>query len=290
MKHALAIAFGLLSSLGAVAGKVPEGFLLLHDKDYHPPENSRVLKTMRMKMSSENLVLTMGELVLKGALTSTTGEEVQGLQINPDQARYLLTKSTSQNSFVLGGKEQVEPEEKAPLLQVSVILERAKDRWSARLEKGEATKEQEEALGELEDEWNADFDSEMYGTKPRRIGEQGEVDANDIPGFRDAAEGVKGKVTLTLVGEKAVNGERFARLKGTIDAVMMVKAEADDDPDTKIGLKGKIKLLRSLKYFTDTEIEMKGQMSMTVEGPGSTGPMKMTGSGPFDFSGLRVLE
>jgi hypothetical protein len=114
---------------------VPEGFLLLHDKDYHPPENSRVLKTMRMKMSSENLVLTMGELVLKGALTSTTGEEVQGLRINPDQARYLLTKSTSQNSFVLGGKEQVEPEGKALLLQVPVILERAKDRWPARLEK-----------------------------------------------------------------------------------------------------------------------------------------------------------
>jgi hypothetical protein len=71
---------------------------------------------------------------------------------------------------------------------------------------------------------------------------------------------------------------------------MMIKAEADDDPDTKIGLKGKIKLLRSLKYFTDTQIEMKGQMSMTVEGPGSTGPMKMTGSGPFDFSGSLVLE
>jgi hypothetical protein len=27
-----------------------------------------------------------------------------------------------------------------------------------------------------------------------------------------------------------------------------------------------------------------------VEGPGSTGPMKMTGSGPFDFSGSLVLE
>jgi hypothetical protein len=75
-----------------------------------------------------------------------------------------------------------------------------------------------------------------------------------------------------------------------IDAVMMMKAEVDDDPDTKIGLKGKIKLLRSLKYFTDTEIEMKGQMSMPVEGPGSAGPMKMTGSGSFDFSGARVLE
>jgi hypothetical protein len=37
------------------------------------------------------------------------------------------------------------------------------------------------------------------------------VEANDIPGFRDAADGVKGKVNLTLIGEKAVNGERFAR-------------------------------------------------------------------------------
>ncbi len=86
MKHALAIAFGLLSSLATVAEKGPESYLLLHDKDCHPPGNSRVLKTMRMTMSSENLVVTMGELVLKGALTSTTGEEAQDLQINPDHA------------------------------------------------------------------------------------------------------------------------------------------------------------------------------------------------------------
>ena len=168
---------------------------------------------------------------------------------------------------------------------------RTTEKWSARFEKGKPNKDQEEALAELEDEWNSESDATMYGTKPRRIGEKWEVDAAQIPGFSNAVDGVKGKVTLTLIGEKKVNGHRCAILKGKIDAVRLMKGEADDDPDTKVGLKGEVKIVRSLEHYADLRMEMKGQMKMTLDGPSPQGPMKLVASGPFEFTGsLEIKE
>ena len=184
----------------------------------------------------------------------------------------------------------MDPEEHDPLFKIPVILEKNNGKWSARFEKGKPNKDQEEALAELEDEWNSESDATMYGTRPRRIGEKWEVDAAQIPGFSNAVDGVKGKVTLTLIGEKKVNGHRCAILKGKIDAVRLMKGEAADDPDTKVGLKGEVKIVRSLEHYADLRMEMKGQMKMTLDGPSPQGPMKLVASGPFEFTGSLEIK
>ena len=80
------------------------------------------------------------------------------------------------------------------------------------------------------------------------------------------ADGVRGEVVFTLVGEKKVRGVRCARLMGKIDCTALMRGE-DEDPDVKISLEGDFEIVRSLVYFEDIAFEMEGKMTMLVEGP-----------------------
>lgn len=267
------------------ASTLAEKKSLLLDKEDHPLRaNTKVVKSHEMKMSSKNLELSAGDLKFAGSMASTTTEVVHGTALAPDRVRYLQKSATTKTTIKIAGNENAQPPKEEALLGVPVILEKRNGKWSGRLEKGEATKPQEDELGELEDRWNTDDDAVMYGFEPRRIGETWEVDAAKIPGLVGQADGVKGKITLTLVKEIEVADQRCALLKGKLDCTALRKGE-DDDPDIKYGMKGDLKITRSLLHFDDISFELVGQMTMIFEGPSPQGPMVMTGDGPFSMKG-----
>lgn len=247
------------------------------------PVGTKIVEKSAMTMSSKTLELSIGDLRLAGSLSDSGRREEHGMQLTPDRVRYLLRSSNSRKVFRIDGKEDVKEEEQA-LVGVPVILERDNGKWSARLEKGEANKQQGEELDELAVRWNTDDDRVMYGNGPRRIGESWKVDAADIPAFLGMADGVRGEVVFTLVGEKKVRGVRCARLMGKIDCTALMRGE-DEDPDVKISLEGDFEIVRSLVYFEDIAFEMEGKMTMLVEGPSPRGPLAMKSDGPFAMSG-----
>jgi hypothetical protein len=276
-----ALALTVLAENEAGAGAL----VLLESEDYEPPAGTEVVTASKTRMKTEKMSFSVGDLELAGSLSMSSSKTVHIKQLGPNRARRLLKELSKNQTFNFLGNEQAEPEEKDALLDIPVILERRNGTWSARLENGEPTKEQEEALSELEDDSNTDDDLAMYGTEPRRVGETWEVDASRIPGLVDQADGVKGKLTLTLVRRMELNGSPCAYLTGTIDCLALRKAEADEEPDTKIGLKGTVEVTRSLEHFADLAWKLKGEMTIAMDGPSPQGPLVMRGSGPFEFSG-----
>ena len=257
--------------------------LLLYREGFQLAAGTQVVEKTEREMSSKNLELSVGDLTIAGSMSDAGSKEVHGTQVTPDRVRYILKNFKARQVFKIGGNKDVQEEEEA-LVGIPVILERHNGQWSARLEQGEPNDQQQEELAELEDLWNTDDDRAMYGPKPRAIGETWKVDAADIPSFLGMADGVKGEVTLTLVGEKTLAGVRCARVKGKLDCTVLMKGE-DEDPDVKVSMEGDFEIVRSLAHYEDIAFEMKGKMTVLFEGPSPQGPLTMEGDGPFTMTG-----
>lgn len=277
--------FLVLCCLATLVPAQDEEKLLLTNEDFSLPVGTVGLQRMKMRMKCDKLTIKVGEIELNAKMENTSVEDFKAEYVAPNKYRYLRIRSFDHNLMEMQGQPAEPDVERDPLEGVPLIVELVDGDWVVSLAKGEPNKKQKEALEEFKDELNTDSDPEMYGKKPRQIGESWEVDAALLPGGEDMD--MKGKVTLTLKGVRKYKGLRCAVITGTVNAVM--KVGEDEEMDIDVKMKAKVEVLRSLDLYEDVKFLLSGTLEFdgTVETP--QGDVKMNGKGPMELSGSVVF-
>jgi len=148
-------------------------------------------------------------------------------------------------------------------------------KWSGKLKEGEADEEEKKKIVKLAKKFDGEAnDAQIYGTKPRKVGDSWDVDPSKLDSFGGDTEDLKGTFKVTFKAVEKFQGEDCAVLVANFDVTGSTgKGEA------KLTMKGKANIHRSLKHLVDLQNKMEGTVKMTggVEGTGAT----MTMNGPM---------
>lgn len=262
-----------------------EDSFLLTKEGFDMPVGTVGLMRSKMKMKCDPLTIKVGEIELKAKMDNASVEDIKVEYMARNTYRYLRVRAYENNLMQMPGQPG-EPElERDPLEGVPVIVKEVEGDWVVKLEKGEPNKAQKEELEELKKDLNTDSDPEMYGTKPRKIGESWKVDAALLPGG-DEME-MEGKVTLTFKKVRNYKGMRCAVITGTVNAKMNVGE--DEEMDIGVKMKAQVEILRSLEFYEDVKYSLSGttEFSGTVET--AQGPVTMEGKGPMVLNGALII-
>ncbi len=196
--------------------------------------------------------------------------------ISETKARHIVTGEIHEGKMMVAGQEQPSPHQPHALLETPVIVEFSDGKWSATLETGEPTPEQEKALARIVKERSGNDDFAMYGDTPRKPGDQWEVDSGNLSSFGDA-ESLEGSFRVEFVEIKEFDGVNCAVLKSVFDVSGQTPQEKAGSPVMQIRMKGEALSFRSLADLVDLHVEVTS--TLTIEGepaPGIT--MKVEGS------------
>lgn len=222
---------------------------------------------------------------VKGTMSrrDNANEVTEGLA--PGKARRTLASKTTEQRMIIMGQEQPGPDEADPLQGVPVIIEHKDGAWTATLETGSATKEQESALAEIVRDLENDSDFALYGDAARKPGEQWDVDLKTL-GVFGSAEKLSGTFRVEFIEVKDFQGISCAVLKSIYDLTGSTVVK-DEEPSMGITLKGETTVYRSLADLDDVEATMTG----TVRLEGSPTPeVKMVIEGPMTLTTKATIE
>ncbi len=222
---------------------------------------------------------------------SASGQEMDGSMSSKDtrtesmeaisetKARHLVTGETNEGKMIVAGQEQPVPRQPNALLKIPVIVEFSDGKWSATLEAGEPTAEQEKALAKLAKQCSDNNDLAMYGDTPRKPGDQWDADPSTLSSFGDA-ESLEGSFRVEFVEVKEYDGVKCAVLKSVFDLAGR-GPEEEDAPEMTMKMKGEAVSYRSLTDLVDLNTEITASLIIEIEpAPGVSmkidGPMTMT--------------
>jgi hypothetical protein len=240
---------------------------ILDKKDQLPPVGYIFESKSSFRMLSDTMTLTMPGEKLDGAMQSRMNglEEIEILA--PLKYRSLIKSETSEGNMVIGERINEIPEKKEVLLKTPVIWEKKNGKWTASPEKGEFTDEQKTELKEDIDKANKE--ASMYGYIPREIGEIWDVDLESLKTLLGDDKITKGTGKITFDGVKKYKGHQCAVLLVNLD----VEGKTDDNQAVK--MKGRVTVIRSLKFLQD--FQAKGSIALSLGGeiqPGISLEMK----------------
>jgi len=262
-----------------VAEAPKEDSYVLARKNALPAAGSTRTQREVMDMDGIGLKLKIGLQSANGTMTQkhAVNEVMEGLGEN--KARRTLASKTAEDRMVVNTMEYPSPDEADPLQGIPVIVEHKDGAWSAVLESGTPTEEQEQALGKVVEDLGEDPDFAMFGDTPRKPGDKWEVDPKNLDGLGGAKD-LTGSFTVEFVEVKEFRGIPCAVLKQTFDLLGVAPPEGQM-PVMDMSLKGEGLSHRSLADFYEVEGTMT--IAVTIEGspePGTTmkieGPMTVT--------------
>lgn len=276
MMVALPLTFSLMHGQEVVDQK---GYVLASKEVALPlKEKFKSIENTSMK-DGKMSVAVLGQNI-DGTMSQSGKEEVLYDFVSKDKIRVTFEKKRSLEKSVMMGQEQ-DKEDVHPTEGKTIVLDRKDGKWAARLEKGEIAEEDKEKITDtfkkLERNFNDNEDLELYGVKPRKVGESWDVDPKHLPGMEEFKI-TGGKMKMTFLEVKEFQGEQCAVLKTnfTINAEM----NEDNMEGMTVDFEGSGRIVRSLKHLTD--YKFTGEMSMKMKGefeaqPGVAANMTMSG-------------
>lgn len=256
-----AILFSLaFSGFSASALHAAESYQLAK-KGFVPPVGT--VRTQETTVTTKDSAMTIqvpGQEIAGKANRSESHQEIAEV-ISPAKVRVTIKKSEVAGSMTVNGQDQETPEEPNALLNLPFILELKDGKWSASLESGaEPTAKQKDALKKKEFTANQEADVEMYGSTPRKVGDEWKADPSKI-GIGEGAE-MKGDYTVKFVEVKEVGGVKCAVLKATFDFKGNPGAGAGGP--SSLAMKGEAVSVRSIADMADLEVKMTGSTTVDV--------------------------
>ncbi|WP_193213624.1 hypothetical protein [Luteolibacter marinus] len=270
----------LLTSCGekkepaAAQAPAEEGYVLADNEAVPAPGViARIESTMTLDEGS--MTVSAGGQEMAGTMTRRDSEvkTLEGLPGN--KARYLLVEAEATGSMVLNGNERPVPGEPKPLLGLPVMIEQKDGTWTATLESGTATPEQEEELAKIAKRNGSRESLTMYGTDPRKPGDRWQVNPADLSSF-GSIEAMEGTMELEFVEVTDFQGTPCAVIKSTFEVTGNTPSDGTGN-SMKVTFKGDSLIHRSLADLEDIDAKVNGTMTihgtvgpqaeMHVEGP-----------------------
>lgn len=229
----------------------------------------------KMTMPDGVVKITMQGQVMDGTSEMESVEKRRVESLEDGSYRYLLIEEVEKQTMTLMGQAQPMPPKLNPLVGLPVIVSKGGDgQWGAKLEEGEATPELVSELDEIAEGLNDDDDAKLYGTEPRKVGDEWEVESADLMGVENG----KGVFKLKFDSIEEHEGERCAKITGKFE--IKGTEEEEGAGEMTITLAGDYLAYRSLEGRYDVSKKMDGTMSVKGDmepQPGMTMQMDMSG-------------
>ena len=245
---------------------------VLAKKDYMPPAGTVLESTESMELNEGKMQMNIQGQAMEGlmSISENSTEKVEILAV--DKIRYTLTEGESKQQMVMMGQAMPAENKSKAIVGKAILITKKDGTWSADLEKGEATVLEAPEIKSVAEKRNNQTDHKVYGTVPRKVGDEWEVDGADMMGMED----MKGKVKVKFVKIEKFNGVDCA----VLDCSMDLKGAPKDMKGVGMTVAGKVVVHRSLKDMVDLNADFSG--SMVMDGnmepqPGMKIGMKMKG-------------
>ena len=233
----------------------------LAKKGYVPPVGTVLTLENSMTMKDSAMTIEAQGQQIEGKASRTSSRQEISEVISPTKLRVTIKKADSQGTMTVNGQDQETPEEPEALLNHPIILELNDGKWTASLESGgEPTARQKARLNDKEKSANQESDLEMYGTTPRKVGDEWKADPSKI-GVGEGTE-MKGDYKVKFVEVKEVNGIKCAVLKATYD--FKGKMDPSAGKVSSLAMKGEAVSVRSIADLTDLEVRLNSTTTVDV--------------------------
>lgn len=259
---------------GASVSNPDEDGVILAIADEPMPPGLVKEEEFTMEFKEAKLKVTLPDRVCDGDMAMKEVKKSKVESISKGKYRFTVLEEIKTESTTMMGQKQPAKVTRSPIEGKPLIAEKGGDGvWKVALESGQATPEMEKEIAKLEKKLSKDEDTEVYGTIPRKIGDEWTVDGADMLGVEDG----KGKIKLRLAGIEDHNGERCAKLTGSMD---ITGSPDKDTQGLKMRMAGDFVIFRSLEHRTDLSNELKGTIEVFGEmepQPGMKMKMDMQG-------------
>ncbi len=286
--YSIALAGLLFASVchGKEPAVAADGAVVLAMEDDSVPVGKVQVDDFSMEMKEGTVNVTMPDRKMEGVMSIKETRKIKTEGLEKGKVRVTVIEETKTEQMVMAGQAQPVKTTENPLKGVPVIAERGADgKWSASLEDAEPTPEMAAALEKISDRLNKNLSFRIYGSEPRKVGDEWEVKGDDLMGIK----GGKGTVKVKFEAIEEFKGEKCAKLTGS----MNVTGETPAPPGAKgmdMGMAGDFTIYRSLEHRVDLSNVMNGKMGVGGEmspQPGLVMTMKM--EGPMEMVGSATV-
>lgn len=278
---ALAIVLGqfLLTSCGSDDNEESDAgaqATVLAIAGFLPPVGTTINVEKSFVVTDAVVEIEAGGQRLNGSATKSNVQKFAAQVKAEDAVTVTVIEDYKTNKLILND-EVKEPDPKHSAVHGTVLeYKRKDDTWTSTLtEEGKEIKPNEQQRKKAErmgrNLLSHQSALEMYGTEPRKVGDQWKVDAANLSIFSDEDSETSGEVTLSFVKEETLDGILCA----VIDGQFIVQKKAGP-MNTK--MTGNLKIYRSPSLMVDVSLTVSGMI--TSQGAPQPG-MKMTSTGPF---------
>jgi hypothetical protein len=227
------------------------------------------------QLKEAQLTVRVGDQTLSGTISVSAAEdqEIEILAVDRQKVSKFRTKHIKDESRVestVAGNSETEtkPDDLAGAV---VISERRDGKWTHRLEKGEPTDKQRQALGDL-----PDWDDEEYipaGKQP--LGKSWDCDIASLQRLIGGIKGPSGNLKSTFA--------RLEKYRGELCAVIESKGRLKGKQENGVGMEFDLKIVeyRTLSRGVDVKTSAEGTLVITQTAKQGDAEVKTEGKGPF---------
>jgi len=254
----------------AASGK---SYVLVSDKAERTP-GLKLTFSDTMTMSGGKFSMNTPQGVFEGTMDLKTTKVIETRNETALKIKAKITTSENKQTMTMNGQELPQPPQAMPLVNVPLVISFTDGVWKASREDGEKVNDADAVeLSNLEKSVSGVEDKNIYGTKPRKPGDNWVVDAKEM-GMVDVSDDVEGSVKLNFDKVADHEGVECAFLTGKIEMAGSPPANGGVTGG-KMELNGTFKIIRSLESQIDVFRELNGTMKMEMITPGGT--MKISG-------------
>ena len=263
-------------------GYILQGELKLNKGDVLRQESLKILQDGNIKLT----ISTGNEIDGKWSMETNRIIEQEVLESDESGAtklKYNIIRDIKKMSQSVSGNSRVD-ETPNPLTGKTIIKEKKSNQWGLRLESGDPTPEESEALEKIGKEMNTELSYPSHKVSVGDTWNMPKDDFNKIFGRDSQVE--SGSGSLTLIEVLDYKNKKHA----LINAVIKVKLAEDEKGFTmEMSMEGKY--YRNLEDFIDVDFEMKGLLKASGERSTSDkNKMSILMEGPTTITSTRIIN
>lgn len=265
------------SETPAEPSEAGNGSIVLAQADYLPPVGTTMEISKSFVVTDSVVELESKEKRVHGSASASNVQKFAAKVDSDSEVTVEVVEDYKTNKLILNEQLVKEPEPQHSAVHGTVVrYKRSEDTWTPSFSKDGAPLEPNEAQQAKAKRIARNLLShqsalEMYGTEPRKVGDQWKVDAANLSIFSDEESETSGEVSLTYLREESIEGIRCAVIAG--EFIVNKKA---GNMMTKMN--GKLEAFRSPELMADVSLTLSG--ILTSNGSPQPG-LKTTSTGPF---------
>ncbi len=226
-----------------------------------PPAGTKGHVSGRFEMVEAPMTLKMPDEQLVGTMTTRTEKAMRYEVLSATEVKILVEKDRDTQEMTLKGERQPRPPKVSPIEGQALTFTLLDGAWVASLDGGgELSDEQREKTKRLSEKLGGSEKVGIYGTGPRTVGEDWEIDPKHIPGM-GVDSNFQGTFHLKFDRVEDYEGHRCAVLLGSMKVVGTPRE--DDESGLEINVTASVTTYRSLEHLEDLKMELAGEMSMS---------------------------